>query len=155
MTFNSRLYKKLYTICVAMLLCIYVSGCAVSNKENFDNTINSYYGLKVDKLVDAWGVPDGSYQKEDKSYVYQWVQNRGSHHFDGASYPWIGAQSHAYAPWNHALWPAWHGGVFTSGIGMVVSRPMTLDRSCVLNIYANKYNIITNHRSDGAGCASE
>jgi hypothetical protein len=38
---------------------------------------------------------------------------------------------------------------------MVVSRPMMLDRSCTLNIFANNQNIITKHQSIGAGCAFE
>lgn len=141
---------------LAVFVIIALSACSpTQDKADFDNTIAGYYGMKVDKLVDVWGAPHASYCKEDKTYIYKWVQSGASHHFGGASYPWIGAQSHGYAPWNHALWPAWHGGVFSPGISMFVSRPMTLDRSCSLNIYANSQNVITGHDSEGIGCVSE
>ena len=111
--------------------------------------------MSVDSLVKVWGPPNASYVNKDNSRVYQWIQGGGSTYFEGASYPWIGAQSHAYAPWNHALWPAWGGGIYNPGIGMVVSRPMTLDRSCTLNISANSQNIITGHQALGTACVSE
>ena len=144
-------YKK-YTVCALLII---LSACAMPNKDNFDATVNEYYGMKVDELVSVWGPPTASYVNNDNSHVYQWIQEGGSVHFPGASYPWIGAGSHAYGPWNHALWPAWHGGFYNPGIGMVVSRPMIIDRSCTLNIFANNKNIITKHQSMGAGCVAD
>lgn len=139
---------------VALLLFI-LASCATPTRENFDQELTSYHGMNVDELVKVWGPPHGFYETQDKSRIYQWVQNGGSMHFQGASYPWIGAQSHAYGPWNHALWPAWGGGLYNTGVSMIVSRPMMLDRSCTLNITANQQNVVVRHSAIGAGCVAE
>jgi hypothetical protein len=140
---------------LALLVLVVLSACTVPTRENFDNTINGYHGMSVDTLVKTWGPPTASYITTDNNRVYQWTQGGGHTYFEGASYPWIGAQSHAYAPWNHALWPAWGGGMYNSGVGMFVSRPMTLDRSCTLNISANSQNVITAHQAIGSACVAD
>lgn len=145
---------KLNKIFVIFALII-LSACSNPTRENFEQALNSYHGMNVDELVKAWGPPHGFYEAQDKSRVYQWVQNGGATFYPGASYPWIGAQSHAYGPWNHALWPAWQGGLFNPGVSMFVSRPMTLDRSCTLNITADQRNVITQHNAIGSGCVAE
>lgn len=145
------LFKKI----LISLALIILSACSTSTRDNFDGKMISYRGRPADDLVKAWGPPSASYVNSDNSRVYQWIQGGGSTHFEGASYPWIGAQSSAYAPWNHALWPAWQGGIFNPGIGMIVSRPMSLDRSCTLNIITNDKNIITSHTAIGEGCVAE
>ena len=149
------LYFMVYRKFLSVFLCVTLVACSVPTRENFDTTMNSYHGLSVDELVKVWGPPNASYVNNDNSRVYQWIQGGSSTHFEGASYPWIGAQSGAYGPWNHALWPAWQGGIYNPGIGMVVSRPMTLERSCTLNFSANSHNVITSHNAIGSGCVAE
>lgn len=139
----------------SLILVLFISACSTMSKSDFDATITQNRGQSVDLLVQSWGPPTGSYRNQDGSMVYQWARNGGSQHFLGDSYPWIGAGSHAYAPWNHALWPAWHGGIYNSGISMVVSRPMMLDRSCTVTVTTDTQNRIVGHNSVGEACGSE
>jgi hypothetical protein len=140
---------------ISMILSILSACSAMETREKFDSQLTSYKGMQVDKLIDVWGPARAFHVNNDNTRIYQWVQDGGSTHFPGASYPWIGAQSNAYAPWNHALWPAWRGGIFNSGVGMFVSRPMYLDRSCTLNVKTDEKNIVTDYQGVGEGCVAE
>ncbi|MFT6073089.1 MAG: hypothetical protein ACJARD_001214 [Alphaproteobacteria bacterium] len=145
-------HSKIFLLIASLFI---LASCTIPTRQNFDTQMTSYQGKSVDNLVKVWGAPRASYVNSDNSRVYQWTQGGSSTHFQGASYPWIGAQSHAYAPWNHALFPAWGGGLLNGGVGMFVARPMTLDRSCTLNISADAKNIVTAHNAIGSGCVAE
>lgn len=141
-------------ISILIALSLLITGCSIPTHQKFESAMTSYHGMSVDKLIKAWGPPRASHVNADQSKVYQWAQGGQSIHNLGASYPWIGAGTHAYGPWNHALWPAWGGGIFNTGVSMMVSRPMYLDRSCILNITTDRNNVITQHNAIGTGCAS-
>lgn len=138
---------------ILLLSMIILSACTVPTRDKFEQNMTSYYGLNVDELVKVWGPPNAFYQSQDNMRVYQWLQGGGATFFPGTSYPYIGAQANGYGPWRNAFFPSL--GLFYPNIGLAVSRPMTLDRSCTLNITANAQNIVTKHSAIGMGCVAE